>query len=152
MNLNLENLKAGDNVAIVFVDPSRNRDNAKYCGPKKVVSDEKGNLRTISLAGEIVPKDGKGYYFMSKRLKPDYFFSANPVHIRAALKERNKRIAAQKKKEQISAEKSAIFSPLLEIYRDNEENNEFCYLEPSLLQRLTIKQLKTLATWINGKN
>lgn len=94
--LNLGNLKEGDNVAIVFVNPSHNRDNAKYCGPKKLVLDEKGNLRTISPIGEIVPQDGKGYFFMSKRIKPDYYFSANPKHLAAALKEKNKRIAAKK--------------------------------------------------------
>lgn len=147
-NLNLDNLKAGDNVAIVFVNPSHNRDNAKYCGPKKVVSDEKGNLRTISLTGEIVPKDGKGYFFMSKRIKPDYFFSANPVHIKAAKKQQSRISAKIQKTEKLLAEKRELFSSLLESYRDNEECFTFEYLPTESLEKLTIAQLKKLKSWL----
>ena len=149
LNLFLENLKAGDEVVVVFVNPSHTRDGLKYSGPKKLVLDEKrGVLRTGSFTGEIVPKDGKGYFFMSKRINPDYYFSANPKHLAAARKANQKRQAAQNKKDQILAEKRELINPLLETYRDREECYSFEYIPPETLERLTVKQLKTFVSWL----
>lgn len=148
MNLNLENLKAGDEVVVIFVNPSHTRDGQKYADPEKVVSDEKGNLRTVTQTGDIIPKDGKGYFFMSKRVKPDYYFSANPVHIKAAKKQNEKAAKIRENKEKLLAEKRKLISPLLETYWDQEECFDLEYLPPETLERLTVKQLKTFVSWL----
>jgi hypothetical protein len=147
-DLNLENLKAGDEVAVIFVNPRGTRDGIKYSGPKKVVLDEKGQFRTISQIGEIVPKDGKSYFFMSKRITPDYYFSANPKHLAAARKERDKRLAREQKKNDLLAKKRAALSPLLEEYTDREEGYSFEYLSAESLEKLSISQIETLKKWL----
>jgi len=148
MNLNLENLKDGDEVVVIFLNPKRTRDGLKYSGPKKAVLDEKGNLRTMTKTGDIIPKDGKGYFFMSERISPDYYFSANPAHIKAA-KRQNKRAAnIREKKESLLAEKRKIICNFCESYRDNEECYSFEYVPPETLERLTVEQLETLASWL----
>ena len=151
-NLNLENLKAGDEVTVIFVNPSHNRDGRKYSGPKKVVWDEKSQcLRTISMTGDKIPLDGKGYFFMSKRVNPDYYFSANPEHLKAAKRANSRIKAKEKKKNDLLSEKRSALSPLLSSYDGDEENYSFEYLSTDSLERLTIKQIETLKNWLAAK-
>lgn len=150
-NLNLENLKEGDEVVVIFVNPRRNRDGAKYHGPYKVILDMGGNFRLDSGARERIPKDGKGYYAMHSRETPHFYYSANPKHLAAARKERNKSLAKEKKKRDLLSQKRAAFSPLLEEYTDKEECYSFEYLSTDSLERLTLKQIETLKKWLAPK-
>ncbi len=150
-DINLENLKAGDEVAVIFANPRATRDGVKYAGPKKVIWDEKSqSLRTISETGDKIPKDGKGYFFMSKRITPDYYFSANPEHLKAAKKATAKRTLARKKKEDEFSKKNELLSPMLDSYRDSEENHTFEFLSVESLQKLSIEQIETLKKWLDG--
>lgn len=148
-DLNLENLKVGDEVTAIFVNPRSTRDGRKYSGPKKIIWDEKAQaFRTVSKVGELIPKDGKGYFFMSKRITPDYYFSANPKHLAAARKARDKSLAKEKKKNDLLAKKRAALSPLLEEYTDSEEGYSFEYLGAESLEKLSISQIETLKKWL----
>lgn len=105
-NLNLDNLKAGDEVVAVFVN-SRG-DIKKYGGVCIVIEfDEKlqrwcyahktSPTKTIG----TFPRDGGCRYFMSKNERSDFYYSANPIHIKRAGRdtERAFRLAEEKRKE-----------------------------------------------------
>ena len=54
--------------------------------------------RTAS--GMRIPSDGRGFYAMHSRETPNFYYSANPEHI----KERNKRVEESKKKRMLADE------------------------------------------------
>lgn len=100
-NLNLENVKPGDEIAIL--NPKGKgflyalAKVGEYSEPHKA-------FRLCSFNGkprEILPNDGKGYYAMHPKTVPHYYYSANPLHIKnAKIQIENARI----KREQIEKE------------------------------------------------
>lgn len=102
-NLHLENLKVGDEVVSI-------RYNGKKCkyGPIFIVKefDERFNRWRYSSRKDpdkyiaTFPPHGGCKDFMSKNPNPDYYFSANPKHIKAAEKQHMKaRIEREKRNE-----------------------------------------------------
>lgn len=153
-DLNLENLKVGDEV--VTIHPKDN----SYGRISKIKEWQEGFKRflLVSIEGKSVgamPKDGAGYYFMSKREKPDFYYSANPEHIKKAKaihKKANAEYERRKKREKkLFDQKKKLLDPILESYHDNEECYSFEFLSMDDLQKLSPQQIKTLVTWIKGK-
>jgi hypothetical protein len=104
-NLNLDNLKIGDEVVAVFVN-SRG-DIRKYGGICIVTRFEEKSQRwryayksNPSKEIGLIPICGGGKYFMSKSEKPDFYYSANPKHLKAAKRSSEKafRLAEEKRK------------------------------------------------------
>lgn len=150
MNLNLENLKIGDEITTV----KNNNGKLEYAGIfiiKEWSEKHKGFILKNRLQKTlgVLPSDGKGYYFMSKRIAPDYYYSANPIHIKAAKKRIEKSLKAENLKQKLLNAKKELYSSLLESYRDNEECYSFEYLSTDSLERLTIPQLKKLKGWLS---
>ncbi len=85
---------------------------------------------------------------MRKRINPDFYWSTNPTHIKAAKKQQERAAKTEQRKQKLLAEKRKLISPLLETYRDNEECYNLEYIPPETLERLTVKQLKTFVSWL----
>lgn len=147
-NLNLENLKVGDEVVSIFVDKSRNRDGRKYGRVAKILgwSAERNKWQASGML--YIPLDGKGYYAMHSKETPHFYFSANPVHIKAAKKEQSRLDAKIQKQEKLLRAKKELLAPILSDYQDSEESYGFDYLSEDALERLTIRQIKTLVGWL----
>ncbi len=79
---------------------------------------------------------------------PDFHWSTNPTHIKAAKKQQERVAKAEEKKQKLLAQKRKLISPLLETYRDQEECYDLEYLPPETLERLTVEQLKTFLSWL----
>ena len=109
LDLNLENLKVGDEV--VSVIPLKNG-SLKY-GPIRIVieKDEKfqrwkyANPLTPTILIATFPFHGGCKNFMSKNDKPDFFFSANPTHIKRAKSAKKKFLAQNIKEEKLKQTK-----------------------------------------------
>lgn len=100
-NLNLDNLKVGDKVVSIM----HKKDGVKYGGICIVTEwDEKWNrwryARPNNLEKNVgaFPPDGGCKYFMSKNPNPDYYYSANPLHLKAAEKQHKRAHKAAQKK------------------------------------------------------
>ena len=146
MNLNLENLKSGDEVVVIKPDET-------ISGSIRVLewSEHHKAFRMNGKDGKtigILPKDGKGFYAMHPRETPRFYYSANAVHIEKAKKIIQKAAKEKAIKEKLLAEKRELFSSLLESYRDNEECFTFEYFPTESLEKLTIAQLKKLKSWL----
>jgi len=107
-NLKLENLKVGSEV--VTIELLKNG-NFKYGGVRIVTEfDEKFNVwryahpKNLEKNIGAFPPHGGQRYFMSKNKDWDYYFSANPTHIKAAI--------GQHKRARILAEKTAAKNKL----------------------------------------
>ncbi len=147
-NLNLENLKAGDEIVAIFVNPSHTREGKKYGKVCTILGKDPIREEWLTHGLAKISLDGKGFFAMSRRIKPDFYWSANPVHIKAAKKQEEKASKIREKKEKLLAEKRELLSPLLESYRDNEECFSFEYLSTESLEKLSISQIKTLKKWL----
>jgi hypothetical protein len=144
--LNLDNLKAGDEVVVI-------KPNGSISGSIRVLewSESHQGFRMNGKDGKtigILPKDGKGFYAMHSRETPHFYYSANPIHIKKAKKAIHQAAKLKETKEKLLAEKRELISPLLETYRDSEECYDLEYLPPETLERLTVKQLKTFVSWL----
>jgi hypothetical protein len=103
-NLNLDNLKVGD--LVVSIRPTR-KQGAEYGGIRVVTEwDEKwnrwryANPTNPSKNVGAFPPDGGCKDFMSKNLNPDYYFSANPEHLKAAENQHHQAALLRQKKEE----------------------------------------------------
>jgi hypothetical protein len=150
INLNLENLKKGDEVTTLRVENGK----TEFRGILIVGewSEQHGRFLLMSpRTGKVactLPVDGVGYDFMSRRENPDFFYSANPAHIRKAKTKIARAQKIREKKENLLAAKRKIICNFCESYRDNEECYSFEYVPPETLERLTVEQLETLASWL----
>lgn len=152
MNLNLENVKIGDEITTIRQENGKTVFQGLW-----IVGEWNENHKAFRLYAKqnnkvtsILPPDGKGYYAMHPKTIPHFFYSANPAHIKA-IKKKLARISAQNdKKNKLLAEKRELFSPLLEDYHDSEECYTFEYLSTESLEKLTIAQIKKLKSWIDG--
>lgn len=82
-DLQQDNIKQGEKVCVIRADGS--------FGSIYIIgeySDAHGKYRLISpTSGKhcgLLPTDGAGYMFMSDRKSPDFYYSANPEHIKQA--------------------------------------------------------------------
>lgn len=152
MNLNLENVKIGDEITIITPENG----GFKYNGILTVSewSEAHKAYRLKSKTNEkysgILPADGKGYYAMHSKKTPHFYYSANPEHIAATKKAIQKERAKREKREKLLAAKNELLSPMLESYRDSEENYTFEFLSVESLQKLSLGQIETLKKWLDG--
>ena len=113
LDLNLENLNIGDSVTTITLDT---KGKIKYGKIYNVLGwDEKHNryrysgyLNPDKCLG-CFPKDGQGRYFMSKNPNADFYYSANPIHIKKA-KQRIKRIARDVARKKVEMELKVSFA------------------------------------------
>ena len=152
MNLNLKNVKIGDEITVITPENS----GFKYNGIQ-IVSEWSETHKAYRLKSSrngkdsgILPSDGKGYYFMSKRKNPNFYYSANPEHISAAKKAIQKEKTKREEREKLLATKNKSLSPILESYQDSEENYTFEFLSVESLQKLSLGQIETLKKWLDG--
>ncbi len=146
-------VKVGDRVATLRLE----------CGrwvvgglrPVTAVDSEQVRMKRESFLKAVGPF---GYYFLSRRVRPDFYYSANPLHIeegeRKALEARNERerVALE------AAAKHAALGGLGELLGDGERYTE-TYGEPYgctdaadvLVARLTVEQIETLKSWLGVK-
>jgi hypothetical protein len=97
-DLNLENLKVGDEVVSIMF---RKSGSLKY-GPVRIVMEKDEKFQRWKYANPLTPTKliatfpfhGGCKNFMSKNDKPDFYFSANPTHIKRA-KSAMKKLVAQ---------------------------------------------------------
>lgn len=103
-DLQLDNIKQGDKVCVIRADGSYG-----YVYTIGEYSDAHGKYRIISpTSGKhcgLLPTDGIGYMFMSARKSPDFYYSANPEHIKQAEKAIYKAQQKQLRKEQLTQAK-----------------------------------------------
>lgn len=101
-----------------------------------------------------MPADGKGYFFMSKKINPDFYYSANPEHLRKAKAAHKK---AKQKREKLKIERDAVLAlaaPITHaIYGDKNDSEDYApdVFTEGLAYKLTTEQLKTLRGWLNIK-
>jgi hypothetical protein len=156
--LNLENLKIGDE--ITTITPYKNGFKygwvyvtTEWCDRHKRWRYSYQN-NSKKCAGWF-PLTGHGYYFMSKRNTPDFYYSANPKHIEKA--------KAFDKKSRINAEKAAteqnrkmeLAIPIGDLLKTEYYDSEECYhldttidITEELVKRLTDDQIITLKGWL----
>ena len=157
--LNLENLKIGDE--ITTITPLGK--NFRY-GWVYVITEwsdaHKGwrfklAARSTSKNIGVLPLTGHGYYFMSKRNTPDYYYSANPKHI--------KRAKAKAKQAKIDNDKAAaeqkrrmeLALPIGDYLKTEYYDSEECYhldttsdIAEALVSKLSDDQIITLKGWL----
>jgi hypothetical protein len=100
-DLNLENLKIGDKVVSI----KKTKTGWLY-GPIRVVTGwhEKTKMWRYSRPDKLdkfagaFPTHGGCYDFGSKNKNPDFYFSANPVHLKSAERQHKREQAAREKK------------------------------------------------------
>ena len=98
LDLNLDNLKAGDEITSVKVE----KDGSLSYGAVRIILELSGcgdrwrytNRINLNKVAGSFPLNGVGYYAMSKRITPHFFYSANPKHIEESKKNRARVIAA----------------------------------------------------------
>jgi len=160
MNLNLQNIKPGDEIVTI-----RLKDDVLTYSAIYVVTewDERfkrwryNHSNPSSKYHGAFPPTGEGYDFMSKRKTPDFYYSANPKHIKAAKKShekaRKERIKAEKEKDR-RMKLAMPIGELLEVdYYDSEEcyntgPNSIIEISETLISRLTDEQIITLKGWL----
>lgn len=144
-DLHLENVKTGDEVTSVRGDSCHG---VWTVGEWSKLHKAFRLLNSKGKSVGILPASGIRYDFMSRKEKPDSFYSANPKHLkkaRAAIALANR---VREKKEKLAAQKREIYLPLLDSYSDGEDDYTFEFLSTDALQRLSIRQLKVLAKWL----
>lgn len=154
-DLNLENLKVGDE--IVTIRPSK--EGLKYGAVKVLTVWEDGHKKwryahpsNLSKNVGWFPLTGHGYDFMSKRKTPDFYYSANPEHIKnSKAYYEQARINTEEKCRRMDL--ALPIGDLLhtEYYYDSEE----CYnldttfeITETLIDKLTDEQIVTLKGWL----
>lgn len=155
--LNLENLKIGDE--ITTITPYRN--GFKYGWVYNITEWSNAHKRwrfryadNKKDAGWF-PLTGHGYYFMSNRNTPDYYYSANPEHIKKAkakakkAKIDNDKAAAEKKR------RMELALPIGDYLKTEYYDSEECYhldttsdIAESLVSKLSDDQIITLKGWL----
>lgn len=149
-NLNLENVKTGDEITTIRQENGKTVYHGLWTVGEWSENHKAFRLfasRNNKITG-ILPPDGKGYHAMHPRKTPHFYYSANPAHIKKVKESIKKAEKTHEKKKKLLAEKRELFSPLLESYRDNEECFTFEYLSTESLERLSVSQIKTLKKWL----
>lgn len=102
------------------------------------------------------PITGNGYDFMSKRNQPDFFYSANPKHIKEAKKQHKDVKLEREKKEREIKRRMKLALPIGKLlkteYYDNEENYHLDTTDDIaeiLIKNLSDEQIITLKGWLN---
>lgn len=157
---NLTNLKIGDEITTI----TTTKKGLKYGIVYTITEwDEKYKCWIFkTLNGNFIHrlnKEGHGYYFMSKNQTPDFYYTANPLHIKKA-KVANKRAVAKNNK--ILLEKTRrmllvhpVGGLLKTEYYDREENYRLDTtndINEMLINYLTDEQIITLKGWLKIKN
>lgn len=148
MDLNLEGIKTGDHLVVVNLEG--NAGSALYVvGDKRAVDNRFYVINPHGRVSGTLRPDGAIMRAMSRSTDPIAYYSANPKHIAASNKLRSqitrKRLADEKRQK----ETDSILKKFTETWHDSEEGNTppFIYLR-NLTERLTTRQLKTLAKWL----
>jgi hypothetical protein len=120
-DLNLENLKIGDKVVSL-----RETKTGWLYGPIRVVTGWREGTKTWRYARPeklekhvgAFPAHGGCYDFGSKSKTPDFYFSANPVHLEAAERRHKRKKAAYEKKREKEKARFEEFSEKLHALLD----------------------------------
>ena len=156
--LNLTDLKVGDE--IVTIRPKGKR--FTYGGVRILTEfDERLKRWRYAVPTKMeknvgaIPPNGFGKNFMSKNPNPDFFYSANPIHIKAA-KRQAERIRIQREKDEAEqARRMALALPIGDLLKTEYYDSEECYrldtttdIAEELVKRLTDEQIMTLRGWL----
>lgn len=157
--LHLSNLKPGDEITTITLKGKR-----KVYGAIRVITeyDERWKALRYAKPSDLtknvgrVPADGKGYYFMQNRdTPPAYYYTANPLHLKAARAQHAKMFAALAKKEAEQARRMALALPIGDLLKTEYYDREECYrldstrdIAEELVKRLTDEQIITLRNWL----
>jgi hypothetical protein len=158
-DLNLDNLKVGTEIVTIRVTSGK-----RVYGGVRIITGLCERNQIWRYAKEdnlkknigVLPSNGLGWDFMSKRKEPDFYYSANPRHIEEAKKQHEE---AKIKREEVETEKArrmALAFPIGNLlkteYYDSEENyhldstNDIAEI---LVARLTDEQILTLKDWLS---
>ena len=99
-----------------------------------------------------------GFYFMSKRVTPDWYYSANPLHVAEAERKTWEARTERERVEREASARRAAVADLGALLGDGERYTE-TYGEPYLdtpvadvlAERLTVEQIETLKSWLGVK-
>ena len=148
MNLNLEGVKTGDRLAVV--NPEGNAGSALYVVGDKRVAD--GRFYVLGSGGRVsgtLRPDGAIMRAMSRSTEPVAYYSANPKHIAASDRLRKQVARRRAADEKRRKETDSILEEFTDTWDDSdgEVSPPFIYLR-NLTEKLTTRQLKTLAKWL----
>ena len=148
MDLNLEGVKTGDR--LVVVNPIEIAGSGLYVVGDKRVTD--GRFYVMGSGGRVsgtLRPDGAIMRAMSRSTEPIAYYSANPEHIAASDRLREQVARRRAADEKRRKETDAILEEFTETWSDSDEGETppFIYLR-DLTEKLTIRQLKTLAKWL----
>ena len=160
--LNLDNIKIGDE--IVTIIPKNGK--LEY-GSVRIVTEWDDRFKRWRLAMphnlqkncDAFPANGHGKYFMSKNPDADFYYSANPMHIKAARAAHKKAKVKAEKEAAEQARRFALTLPIGELLGSEYYDSEECYtfdttneITEMLMVRLTDDQITTLKGWLGVKN
>lgn len=157
LELNLENLKIGDKITTVSPD-------GKVYASVGVITKWDDRIKRWRYARPnnlkktvgTLPPLGHGMYFMSKSKTPDFYYSANPEHVKKAERNIKTRRKRQEQKQAEQDRRMALARPIGDLFKTEYYDSEECYhldstdeVTETLIKRLTDEQIETLKGWLN---
>lgn len=153
IELNLENLKIGDE--IVIITPKGNKLEYGWIHTVRGVDPVSKRWRFGVGSAGTIPPDGKGYNAMHSREIPHFYYSANPIHIQKAKEFHEKARIKREKEETEKARRMSLALPIGDLLKTEYYDSEECYQLDStvdiaeiLVSKLTDEQIMTLKGWL----